>query len=1209
MTALVGRLPAEAACEELVALATDGDRYQRAELRSKLVSADHTDAVKAAVKALLEAPSPRCALLGVQVIEDRTAKFGCAMLVDRIMATQGDARARAVKALEVLADAHPRLAVRWCVNAIERAVVAAYAGLVDTDGVDILSHIAARRLDETTRETLWSKVSDYDDREETVAAAFVLRAANLREAICWAEHNAENVDNDAREAAATLLAGASGATVVRALRGLCADWQSRVGIAAVRSLVRIDSGAGAWLVSKVSARDSDLRLAVAVGLMLAPSGVSADSAAAAFLQLAGDESAEVSEAALSAMAQLPRPVVRQAIRRRGRTDQRARAGALRALAVIGTTRDRPTVQRVLARGDCDERPDALRALCRCDPQEALRHVDEMLGHDDETVCKCALELLVKLDPSRASVEALKLSNHADSDRQSTGLAMLLHDEGPRAAARLLLSLCVNHDERRDDLTRMLLNEASHFGRRLRAAGVTDVAAIETDGVPAGALQSLLRDEATRSALYAGLDGLRERVGWSDRTRIATTWGRIGRQEAGDRLIDMCTDGDEDVRVAALTGLAESNHPGVVRQVMLGLLDADAKVSSAAALLLQTASSGRLVEHVRTAEANLAESLLLRVDELKQWTKHMARRLLGDAVRLEATRRGAGHTQWARRGDGIVEVSVNFAPMVDAGEQGDDVVKGVILHEFGHHMFDYRQPGFKSANGAAAAQGAGMVFDLLIDERLERLMRSYDPACGELIDRANAWLRQAHPIDMALADYAKAVAIDVAELRDRLAAETLPGVLVERGGQDPKVEIASWDAARIEGLLPPLHAFLVGLLVVRNPSRIADPLARAALAMVPADLKEMNHAEIAALAYAISSKLGCLGSRRKQRLQHEALRERLGQLLAGIERLLSRLRDSSGDPFDTGSCHDADGSRIPGSRSGTGTGPVATFPHLGTRGPIVSSRRPRSADLALGGKGLNLGAELDFPRLELTETVPLGSHNAPPLEVDRRLVRQLRRHFERIGLRLVDETGRTSGHRIDIVGARRLAVVPNPGVLIRAREEQGADAYVGLLIDRSGSMDGDKLFRARCFAALLAEAARGIRGISGHINAFDDDTFYRLGTLERHAIAGLTCGGGNNDAGGLERAAELALASRHRHRLIVMLSDGSPTECTVEALRALVKTLERDRGIALAQVKVDEVEHDAFPRSVDLSEDDAPTAARRFARLLAELTSRWGAGTS
>ena len=45
------------------------------------------------------------------------------------------------------------------------------------------------------------------------------------------------------------------------------------------------------------------------------------------------------------------------------------------------------------------------------------------------------------------------------------------------------------------------------------------------------------------------------------------------------------------------------------------------------------------------------------------------------------------------------------------------------------------------------------------------------------------------------------------------------------------------------------------------------------------------------------------------------------------------------------------------------------------------------------------------------------------------------------------------------------------------------------------------------------------------------------------IDALTSGGGNNDSGGLLRAAELAEASGRPHRLLVMISDGSPTECT------------------------------------------------------------------
>jgi cobalamin biosynthesis protein CobT len=164
--------------------------------------------------------------------------------------------------------------------------------------------------------------------------------------------------------------------------------------------------------------------------------------------------------------------------------------------------------------------------------------------------------------------------------------------------------------------------------------------------------------------------------------------------------------------------------------------------------------------------------------------------------------------------------------------------------------------------------------------------------------------------------------------------------------------------------------------------------------------------------------------------------------------------------------------------------------------------------------------------------------------------------------------------------------------------------LGLLIDRSGSMDGAKLELAKAFGGLVAEATRGLPGIEGHVSAFDDSTFIHLGSLARTSVASLGSNGGNNDAGGLAKAAELAVKSGKRNKMLIMVSDGSPTECTFEALRDLVARLGRQQQILCAQVAVDRMEQIAFPNYVDLSALPFDEAIARFGTLLIRLTQRW-----
>jgi cobalamin biosynthesis protein CobT len=175
------------------------------------------------------------------------------------------------------------------------------------------------------------------------------------------------------------------------------------------------------------------------------------------------------------------------------------------------------------------------------------------------------------------------------------------------------------------------------------------------------------------------------------------------------------------------------------------------------------------------------------------------------------------------------------------------------------------------------------------------------------------------------------------------------------------------------------------------------------------------------------------------------------------------------------------------------------------------------------------------------------------------------------------------------------------VLVHSEEIHTADLYIGLLIDRSGSMSGQKLESAKAFGTLLCESAKGLRGIQGHVHAFDDNTWYPLGDFESNNIASLSSGGANNDAGALLRAAELALQSKKRQKLLIMISDGSPTECSVESLKKLVEILGREHSILCAQVAVETLSDIAFPHYVDLSQFRFGDAVQRFGNLLIRLT--------
>src|SRR5262249_6809688 len=144
-----------------------------------------------------------------------------------------------------------------------------------------------------------------------------------------------------------------------------------------------------------------------------------------------------------------------------------------------------------------------------------------------------------------------------------------------------------------------------------------------------------------------------------------------------------------------------------------------------------------------------------------------------------------------------------------------------------------------------------------------------------------------------------------------------------------------------------------------------------------------------------------------------------------------------------------------------------------------------------------------------------------------------------------------------------------------------------------------LEKAKLFGTLLAEAVRGHRGIDLRLWGFTDYKIYDAGTATRCAVHDLTASCGNNDAGALWHAAQAARASRRKAKLLVMISDGSPTGCSVAALTSLVQRLTR-RKIACAQVAVCRLDHVCFPQHVLLEEDNLDDCVRRFGDIMMRL---------
>jgi hypothetical protein len=594
-----------------------------------------------------------------------------------------------------------------------------------------------------------------------------------------------------------------------------------------------------------------------------------------------------------------------------------------------------------------------------------------------------------------------------------------------------------------------------------------------------------------------------------------------------------------------------------------------------------------------------QQILAERDGIISWGIQVGRALLGRPVLITPFRQGLGRTHPPKPG-AAAEIEVADTPLTSGHEHGADVLRGLILHELGHHLFDYGALGFPAARGKARAEGLGEIFAILLDERLERRIRSMWPDWGTYIDRLNAYAFAHEAKRISLAQFAKLVGRQVGETEKAIQQGSLPGRLLtaSRIGGTRYVELSPLEELLVPGLVPPIPLFLVFLVGGLSRDRCPDPRVAEALGRVPTNLKDLSHEELLDVARAVAD---LLGRGKALRAQMSRLRRRLARELrsSGLIQTLERLARLGFSPE----------LRIMAQRSSASQMNLGDIRLLHV--PVSSTSAQGPAPGHRGGlaasAGLNLGAGTRFPGLEKEVRLPFdpAAHGRLICGI-RPHIRVLRSYLEQLGMSHLDEHGARRGRRIDLGRVLPSLLASRPDFLVFRHDQVSPDAYLGLLIDCSGSMRGDELERAKAFGALLVESARGIRGIEGHVAAFTDDTFYFLGDLQRNALASLVADGGTNDAGGLERLAQLALRSSKRRRLLIEISDGSPETCTFASLQELVARLTREFDIRCALVGVRNIEKVAFPHYLDLTACSTEEAVTRFGRLIMQLTADWRA---
>jgi hypothetical protein len=255
--------------------------------------------------------------------------------------------------------------------------------------------------------------------------------------------------------------------------------------------------------------------------------------------------------------------------------------------------------------------------------------------------------------------------------------------------------------------------------------------------------------------------------------------------------------------------------------------------------------------------------------------------------------------------------------------------------------------------------------------------------------------------------------------------------------------------------------------------------------------------------------------------------------------------------------------------------------------------------------INVSEDTEFDRIHKVERVQGDGeeHRRHALAVSRHAAR-LRSFLDELGLRWEAQRGRTSGRALDRTRLRALVTRGDPKILIARRPVRRTDLFLGVIVDCSGSMSaGGNIDRARRFAILVAEAVRTLPGVHARFFGFTDSVIYDAGDAHDCHVVALEAEGGNNDAAALYYAGNVAMAAPQRAKVLVMISDGLPTECSVAAMRNLVTELTKRRGIVCAQIALRKLEEVCFPHYVVLDDHELDVAVAKFGRMIGDLARR------
>ena len=685
------------------------------------------------------------------------------------------------------------------------------------------------------------------------------------------------------------------------------------------------------------------------------------------------------------------------------------------------------------------------------------------------------------------------------------------------------------------------------------------------------------DDATLQAIRDFLDAGTERVG--ELRRRAAWW----LHEQGDMrafpivVADTFTDegtgksrahalfGRASARevTAAVDGALVAGHAAASEQVLVEALLAPATGRMARETGLErvltdcdhTSTRQRVVQAMPYTFRRARK--LRAIADTFAWGMRVGRELSGRLFRFHMIGgKGLGYTRLNTN-----HVFVSPLPLLRGDRHGREIVEALVLHEIGHHLY-HRGDEEAKVWARAQSEGIGGLLNLVADEHLERNVRAIDASFGDRLKRLAAYAFQHADKEIkvpVLFDMMHGRTFEVLSQTPLGVARVHGCVRVDNGALLSEMEKAGLRFARF------VRALRMGL-----GDRHDDPLIAQGLELFNKGFKKGDMQSLLDVSHRLQELFG----------------------------------------WEVSICE-----TFGGHETAIGDGPEGTIHGEGIDDDavqreverVLDPRKATSQSGAIGRGGklfVNVNPDEQFDTIDHVEKIPPDPATHRPIAAQvARHAKQMRRYLERLGLGMVPQRMRLSGRRFDPSRATAVVTRGDPRMLIAREVRVTTDLFIGVMVDCSGSMYGQNMEKARAFGVLLAEAARGLPGVDLRLFGFTDRVIYDAGDARSPAVASLEANGGNNDAAALAHVAGIAKRSRRRAKLLVMISDGLPTECSVAALRGLVRTLTRREKMCCAQVAVRPISEVCFPHYVELNEEELDPAVRRFGTIVAGLVRK------